>query len=259
MSLLSNAELRDAFRQKEAAGHHDYGAEHRREEREQATVNLLKAEAEERRAERYEESRYRKGSLRWTRATFVVSLITMAAVIYYALVAVRQHNAMTKQVTEMREANRLTRVAQERTTEVVAAENRAWLGVKAVNIETGVGQPITATLIVGNSGKVPAINVRMRGRCAWPDASPENPPVPSQERPAFVALPNSEQKFVCLTDKRLTAEDLQALLTGRAHFVYAGSFEYTDRFGGTHHTRFCSYTDARTKGVSECPVGNNAD
>jgi hypothetical protein len=97
-------ELGDPLGQKEPAGYHRYDAEHRREEREQTTLNLLSAESGDRRADRYEENRYRRRALFWTRATFVVTLITMCAVIYYAHIA-------DKQRREMKQANKIAQVA----------------------------------------------------------------------------------------------------------------------------------------------------
>src|SRR5216117_2387097 len=79
--------FRQAFRQKEPAAYEQYNAEHRREEREQTTLNLLKAEVGPYRTDRQEERSYRKSTLRYVRATFWVGLATAGAVAYYAYVA----------------------------------------------------------------------------------------------------------------------------------------------------------------------------
>src|SRR5438046_1648977 len=81
------ARLRDALRQEEPTRHQDYGAEQRREEREQTALNLQKAEVGERRTERNQEHRYRKITLGLAWVTFIVSFLTMVAVGYYAAVA----------------------------------------------------------------------------------------------------------------------------------------------------------------------------
>jgi len=83
------AKLRHALREEEPADDHR-DAERKREKREEAAFDLLKAEVTERRIERQEENRYRKSTLCWARAAFFVSFITMVAVIYYAGVAYQQ-------------------------------------------------------------------------------------------------------------------------------------------------------------------------
>jgi hypothetical protein len=90
------------------------------------------------------------------------SAVTMGAVIYYAVVANRQHGAMTQQVAEMRETNRLTREAQKRTVEVVAAENRAWVGTKFDSLDIAAGRSPVVKVALRNSGKSPALEVITR-------------------------------------------------------------------------------------------------
>ena len=136
--------LSHALRQEEPADYDQYNAERRREERENTTLNLQKAEVGERRTDRQEDSRYRKRTLRLGYATFLVSFITMGAVIYYACIAAQQRDAMV-------EANKHAYRA-------LYVQQRAYVNVHDVRF----GHPLTAgewpELIVTykNSGLTPA-------------------------------------------------------------------------------------------------------
>src|SRR5262249_430851 len=154
----------------------------------------------------------------------------------------------------MRDANDLAKNAQQQSRQVIAAENRAWLGIKEVDLDTVVDHPLKITAVVTNSGKAPAISVRIRARCIWgPNVSVSNPPTPPSWGIRFVALPNSEYRFPCYSDNKLTDADVKALVAGLSTVVYVGEIEYTDRFGESHHTTFCRHTLAHIRTIALCP------
>jgi hypothetical protein len=139
-------ELSDAHGQQESADHEHYSAEHRREEREQTTLNLLKAEVGDRRSDRQQDSRYRKFALGVSIATLFVSFATMGAVIYYACVARGQYEAM--------------RVANTHAEQSLQVQQRAYVHVEEVKlVRFEVGKTPEAIIYYKNTGLTPAESV----------------------------------------------------------------------------------------------------
>jgi hypothetical protein len=143
------AKLRHAFGQQEPADYDSYNSEHRREAREQTTLNLLSAESGKRGADRQKESRYRKSTLRWTRATFILSLATLGAVGYYAWVAELQRQVMVDALGETKRSNEVTQRAYlyVKSAQIVpvlnpvgSGKNRQGLGI-AINFFTNSPTP----------------------------------------------------------------------------------------------------------------------
>jgi hypothetical protein len=117
--------LRNALSEKKPASYDKYNAEHRREEREQTTLNLLKNEVAERSSERDQARRHRNVE----RCTLLVSLITMCAVIYYAGVTRLQLGKMEGTYQEAK-----------RSADIAERQQQPWVGLEQ-NTATPVNSP----------------------------------------------------------------------------------------------------------------------
>ena len=247
------AKLRAALRQREPAAKERQEAKREEQSRVDAIFNLLRTEAERRAAGDNQERRHRNRSFGLDVATLVVSTITMGAVIYYAVVAAHQRDAMREQVKEMRLTNKLTQDAQQRTLEVVAAENRAWIGVKSSDLEIKIGKPAVANVQLINTGRTPALNVRARAGCVHGgNYSQTNVPPPGTAIGPIVILPNMQKEIPCVVDRQTTEADVAAFRNGTRQFIYAGTIEYTDRFGGAYVSTFCYFYHPKADSLIIC-------
>lgn len=89
--------LGDTFRHSESAAEHERGAEDRRDNNKVCVLQISKAEADRRRANDQRAERYERKMWQLGVATFIVSMLTLVAVGWYACVAQRQLNTTIAQ------------------------------------------------------------------------------------------------------------------------------------------------------------------
>ena len=226
--------LRDTLRKEEPADYEHYNAEHRREEREQTTLNLLKNEVGEGQADRQAERRYRKGMLWWSGLTFFVALFTMGAVIYYAAIARDQREAM-------REANGLNQKA----IEVAQDASRPWVIASAFTTRFpgwAAGRKLAVTFQITNGGGTPAPETNVwygaRLMAKTPTSIPAN--IATKTQGPFVIFPHSEPVTILFdTDETLSEADVAGYTQGAVRLVIVTRIEYKDTFGRPHRVIQC--------------------
>ena len=241
MDLLSLfAKLRHALRDEEPAYDDHRDAERKREEREEAAFDLLKAEASERRIERQAENRYRKRTLRWTGAAFFVSFITMGAVIYYAGVAYQQWQTA------------------ERTLDI---NERAWLigSYASIGLEADKKTLVITTKFT-NAGKSPAFRVRHNVGITGVLVAPSDDAAFKEGEGSQIALPPAGVVTTTTPRPDVTPQQLELIFSGKAAFFVWLRVTYTDPFSGdslknARDTLECWRYDALMKGMALCPSG----
>ena len=223
--------------------------------------------------------------LEW--AWFALGVLALIAVVWYAFTAKGQLNEMINQnrlaqglakvsadqavavkqsadaAAEATRAARSAMAAVEQTSTKISEENRAWVALKDSRLELRAGKRPTVSATVSNSGKTPALNVVMRGACGYgPVYSQERVPAPGEPLDPMVITPQLDIVTPCLTKNPIDQATIDTIANGTTAFVFAGSINYTDRFGGKlHSTRFCLFFDHAKNRMSFCsaPNSNYAD
>lgn len=173
------------------------------------------------------------------------------------LAMVVQTEVSEKQWHAMREAL----VESKITREVENAPFMAATGAKLYEpLTAGVdGQRINVRVV--NSGRSPALNVRVRQHMTIDPIKMEN------FRPIFRDIPFKNQAllgplgeiYVMYTIPTLEDIDLKDINNSKLFIYVWGAFEYDDRFGGHHFTVFAFCHRPGTKGFDFCLHGNECD
>jgi hypothetical protein len=205
-------------------------------------------------------------------------LFTFVLIIIYAT----QAYIMKAQLAEMRSGSEDTkRLAQAAVNQATAAkdsadaakttikviqenmrlEQRAWVGVKGIRISPPpwkAEQKIEATLTVENTGRTPALEVRIIKRYgpSPPTRTMLSKPIAGLINVFSVAPTNSFDSTVTLSDK-LSESELQLLASGKPYYVY-GIVTYRDIFTTTiRETLFCGYYIDGFRQLQFCPIFND--
>jgi hypothetical protein len=249
------ARLRHAFGQQEPADYDSYNAEHRREEREQTTLNLLKGELGGRGFDRDQERRYKRQFFWFSLITLVVSVITMVAVIYYAWVAEGQRKEMvkaTKQATIAAEAAVAQSKAALDANEITRQEQRAWLfPVLEEDPKFDFSNLAVIKLGMQNSGRSLATNVKFRILMLDFDGVPDNlPGIKESWTQTAVVVPNGTRTI----NLGLVPPAMQTLIaTNKKTLIVWSHGTYTDRFNTAGEWYICRMYDHWLKRFSHCP------
>ena len=205
-------------------------------------------------------------------------LFTVVLILIYAT----QAHYMGKQLDEMRSGSGDTkRLAQAAVDQAIAAkdsaeaakttiqviqenmrlEQRAWVGVKSISITPPpwkAEQKLEATITVENTGRTPALEVRIIKRYGsrTPTKAELSKPVPEPINVLAVAPTNFFYSSITLSEK-LSESELQFLASGKPYYVY-GYVTYRDIFSTTiRETLFCGYYIDGARGLQFCPIFND--
>ena len=156
-----------------------------------------------------------------------------------------------------------TRQSIEATVSNFRLDQRAWVGINALNLTVlKNSEPLRAEGDVFNTGKIPALNLRLEksgiqtnygpldidkfiasGKLKKPHGTVSN----------SVLLPNGSAKIPFQTDQNLT-DTFVAQIIDHTLWVYLfGDIHYRDVFGREHVTRFCGIYDPPTRRFDNCP------
>jgi len=255
------AALRQILRQTEAPVHHERGAE---EQSDGQTPHILVAELrlpseEIERRTANDERNYRVAHRAfWVGAcALIVSFITMVSVIVYAIIAGHQRDAMRDQVTEMREANRLTREAQEQLKGVVAAENRAWLDLQRIEqMSWSDARRLRAKAVLRNAGRAPAVmavavvGIRVLERIPGNKAALQ---ANFRSYQLGTVLPGMDPMVPLESETTIDRPTEDRIWNAKTlYLVVSGFIMYTDRFGSSGSTPICQYYDNAVGGFVTC-------
>jgi hypothetical protein len=217
------------------------------------------------------EERIKRGEKWMIWLTATIAFFALCSVIVGTL----QWRVMSGQLDEMKsssaDAKKLTQAAVNQaaaaqTTIQVIQENmrleqRAWVGVKAIRITPPpwkAEQKLEATVIVENTGRTPALEVKVIKRYGPrpPSKTELSKPVAEPINVFAIAPTNSYESTVTLSEK-LSEPDLRLLASGKRYYVY-GTITYKDIFSTMiRETLFWGYYIDGFRGLQFCPTFND--
>ena len=157
--------------------------------------------------------------------------------------------AAVKSANTSEESVRQSKSSLDATVRAFESEQRAWIAVKAVNIEPpNYGKSMKVDIVMLNCGKTPALNVRYPGIMIHRRGAPvSDVETIKSEYPIFddpnhpktgVLFPNIEF-FIPIKDEPMVTPDFIAALRRDDLQIYLiGVITYDDVFGREHQTRF---------------------
>jgi hypothetical protein len=154
-------------------------------------------------------------------------------------------------------------------------------GMSFAHKRLAVGETITGSVTIQNVGKTPAtqmnglwyIRIVQNGeklRFRYPMNSslgdrsgaifPKDPPIIDN---VYSTKIDPSNKTAYPTERKVTPEEFNSLLRGGAFVILYGRFTYTDGFGISHWTHFCSWTHftqgQKTIAAQDCAAYNAID
>jgi hypothetical protein len=137
-------------------------------------------------------------------------------------------------------------------------DQRAWLGVKDIKLGTPlkIGQKVDIEINSVNSGKTPALDVRMTSLSMG--INKVQPATTSSPDSGVVAPGNNQMLF---GSAELSDTGINFLLAAKVKLYVRGRIEYKDIFGASHTTTFCAYypTGKTLPNFFNCTTGNHMD
>lgn len=223
----------------------------------------------------YKSEKKRKNRFEWGK--LCVEILTLLAVMFYASIAYYQWGAMREatdaakksaeaavsavQVAketlkinkEGTEANlKQSQSALQASIEMARRDQRAWIGPMEVTpawkdatnnpIFIKEGAPAVFSVVVGNSGKSPALKVRSRIKFVLLLANRAFAPNYEKLQSQSVVVMQPQEKFIMRTapsPRAITASDINIIRNGEAILYLFGDITYEDIFKIPHSTTFC--------------------
>ena len=189
--------------------------------------------------------------------TFVVSVITCLAIVWYgwsALGQLKQMQQATKAATIAANAAQAQVVAAQENTQL---EQRAWVGISAVRLLPNPlepGKPITVEVGLRNTGRTPAINLVINGvvEPTEPGTLPSFTYRKQEDVNLGILTPTPAGHYFDVSysliatrslstgeERPATPEVIERLQTGKIALYAHGRVSYTDIFGGGHWITYC--------------------
>jgi hypothetical protein len=163
---------------------------------------------------------------------FMFSFTALVVIVVQSMIYVQQWENMRDTLNELRTTREL--------------ENRAWVGVKNMEIVPSAqgGTEVVATFV--NSGNSPAIvEVRFRGE-ELEESPPDNAEFPEMSKGSTLALfPNVESPSRVTTFEGNLAPFIEDPKNPNHAWYLYGRLDYTDIFGKRRVTKFCYSTSAK--------------
>lgn len=153
--------------------------------------------------------------------------------------------------------------------QIERADQRAWLGISEFEVEQYAPdepqKPFKIVLRLRNSGKTPAINIRLATAFQnYPDPVVDGPSTNDikvllhslkESKSAFVAAPNSTRKYIIddRVNKNIVTANYSTIRTYHSWAYFFGQIEYDDVFQHGRITKFCLYlADPPNKQLAHC-------
>jgi hypothetical protein len=186
---------------------------------------------------------------RWDGAQTIIQVVLVIVTAIYC-------GASLTLLGEMKKQNDLTR-------QNLVAIQRAWVSVKGGPSDPGELAPErrVVQLVVHNSGKTPAMNVR-RQTVAQIIAGPAaTPPAVSFAGPATQGVIAEGQDLTARTGLGpFSRQDLDAVAAGKSTLYLHGRVDFDDIFGHAHWLTLCYFYTREAEGHWRlCPAGNGTD
>ncbi|HTC65215.1 MAG TPA: hypothetical protein VK709_20410 [Candidatus Saccharimonadales bacterium] len=203
---------------------------------------------------------------RYQKRTLVVASLTLLAVVIYAWLAYEQWQEMIAAtgatidaVHEARRSRQQNQNSFSATIEQFHLDQRAWVGPEMMIIkEMHAPDPINIDITIVNSGKTPALKMKVRYYLYVSDSiidiektSKSILAMPKGESTVSTLFPNQTNHLIAPTS---TTDELgiQSVKTGRKLLYFFAWISYDDVFKGHHETRFCSQFRPNGQVLSAC-------
>jgi len=159
----------------------------------------------------------------------------------------------------------LSKVAIEINTETTKRDQRAWVGYHKDIGRFAVGFPMTHEFGLMNTGKTPALHLRVevnseavRPDKMWGPTCTSEPQL--RGGPSISTLPPGAEKSVVSTyPLPLEAIAAKAIADEQIIFYMFGFATYDDIFGQPHLTTFCVFLKPDLSGTGDCPSYNDSN
>jgi hypothetical protein len=197
------------------------------------------------------------------RISFFMAILTCASLV----TSIAQCRFNGAQVEEMKIASELTRKSIELGQKTAHIDQRAWIGIKLMNLESfEIGKPVSVTIQLDNSGKTFAnkvfapyfivVSTRKFGNALELLEERKRANI-SGEISSFSSIsPNTVFRFSIKTWEPLSKNVLDEIEAGRAMIYVIGEIYYEDIFGEEHFTKYFAHYDPVSKSM---PFYNDKD
>jgi hypothetical protein len=146
-------------------------------------------------------------------------------------------------------------------------QQRAYLSVYSVALTSAnVGDTIRSTVLIKNSGKTPARDVRYAIRSTSGASNIEVEKLIEQfmgektyDQGPGVQPPDGNVRATATTRDRMLAEEVSDFKKGLLPTYVYGRISYNDVFGEAHQTNFCARWDSEIQAFGFCQKHNNAN
>jgi hypothetical protein len=212
-------------------------------------------------------SSFEKGTLRWTRAMFVV---TAATGIFIGFQWHEMHDAGTQTDKIIAADQRIAKAMEDTVSnaiEISRNDQRAWVGISGIQLpQTSPKKAFVIQIPYSNSGRSLALDVRTRSFATSSDGeiSPEAFIAAHKDEPfkepvvVFPGIPSSNLSIAIPADQ--AASIIPALRSGAKRLYVLGEIRYKDVFNRPHHTTFCGeYSPKIPNNLVSCKEYNTAD
>lgn len=156
-----------------------------------------------------------------------------------------------------------SKVALDASIKVARHDQRAWVGmVASTGLKLEVGLNSTASFIVLNAGKTPALKVAGRvERVLLPKGEKFVPVYTDIRRQKSVSViqPGTTKAYNTVSPGPFTKEAEDVLKSNSQVLYFYGKFDYEDVFKQPHHSTFCMFLLPDLKTLVYCDVYNEAD
>ena len=209
----------------------------------------------------------RQTASRWRSAAnwaLVVITLSYAVVSFFQLQALRHANSLTERALEQTrrsvdfaaQANQLAQKNMDFTLRVTGMTQRAWVSVASIkkpNLDSNRRVEVT----LRNFGHSPAFNILTTCFTNLTDEAisrafplpPHRVPIPS----VAIIGPGSSYAGACETERRLSSDQVEAIMAGKVTFYVYGVTMYRDPFNADLESGFCGYYVRRFDQFVHCP------
>lgn len=213
---------------------------------------------------------FEHANLRIQRRMLLATSIVAAVTAIYVTITLLQYFALREQIADARRSGDL---ALRETRNAQRVDQRAWIGVSKVAPPKSLSDPILMSVSFANSGKTPALAVKMMLHVLiLPAGNHDIIASHLDEEPKTRMDGPNDFIFPGVTDTiegwpfdehgrrtTLTAQQIAAIEAGTLTIYGHGRVEYQDIFGGAHWLTFCVYWDGEIHDYSACDRGNASD
>ncbi len=164
--------------------------------------------------------------------------------------------------SSLRESASQSRAALQADTHQAQMDQRAWVGFVADNVTVNVNE-IDQAVVVQNTGKTPAFNVRMKSQGKLIPRGDEVSQPDYKTRWQFgggeesaSTMPSGNVRQIFVPPVALTPEGVNQIRSGSVILYQFGFVTYDDVFRRHHRTDFCVYILPALSRTADCPGFN---